>query len=384
LDNKDFVEIKEKILKLIGTGEWTQIREAIQKLRLNTGVDKPFDPYKDPDKLPWNDAGVLCMNNKLIMEALTIFQSQLQCYFDIQDYTKKRIHKGTPYYFIGETYLHLNNIGSAREQFLFAYIEDILTELQTKKGIEGIPKSSSAFNSPVSVILELTFRMRKEEMEDLYNFTKQLFEKDNTKTWLYPEDIILKWRNYKEKNWRTEIIVSRAVETTLFHTNKYYLQELLEKAEKSRAGEYLEELATYLFSCVDGFEPISKKTTKSFHFDVLVRNLTKGHPLLSMLGEYIGVEAKNIKKTVSAEELNHFIHKLRLHNMHCGIIITRKGLSGVGYEDDKKYGRSIQVKTFNRDNLIVFDITLDDIERIIKGDNLVSLLLLKYEDIRYM
>jgi len=42
-----------------------------------------------------------------------------------------------------------------------------------------------------------------------------------------------------------------------------------------------------------------------------------------------------------------------------------------------------EIKTFNRDNLIVFDITSNDIERIINGNNLISILLKKYEEIRY-
>jgi hypothetical protein len=225
--------------------------------------------------------------------------------------------------------------------------------------------------------------MRREELDDLYNFAKELISKDTSNIWLYPEPIILKWRNYKEKSKEKGLLVTRAVEERLFHVNPYYLKELLERAKNDPTGESMEELATYLFSCVDGFEPIPKQQTEAFHFDVVVRNLIRTHPLLSMLGEYIGIEAKNIKDTVSAEQLNHFIHKLRLHNMRCGIIFTNKGISGIEYAGDLKYGKNIQIKTFNRDNLIVFDITLDDIERIIQGNNLISILLMKYEDIRY-
>ena len=69
--------------------------------------------------------------------------------------------------------------------------------------------------------------------------------------------------------------------------------------------------------------------------------------------------------------------------MRCGIIFTNTGISGIRYESDLRYGKNIQIKTFNRDNLIVFDITSNDIERIINGNNLISILLKKYEEIRY-
>jgi len=209
-----------------------------------------------------------------------------------------------------------------------------------------------------------------------------LISDDTSDKWLYPEPIIIKWRNNRERD-KKGLVITRAVEETLFHTNPHYLKELLERTKEDESGENMEELATYLFSCVDGFEPIPKQETDAFHFDVVVRNLTRDHPLLFMLGEYIGIEAKNIKETVSADQLNHFIHKLRLHNMRCGIIFTKEGISGVKYDKELKYGKSIQVKTFNRDNLIVFDITLDDVERIIQGNNLISILLAKYEEIRY-
>jgi len=118
--------------------------------------------------------------------------------------------------------------------------------------------------------------------------------------------------------------------------------------------------------------------------DIIIRNLVKDHPLLSILGEYIGVEAKNINNRVEVGDLNHFIHKLRLHNMKCGIIFSKEEISGIKYENDNRYGKSIQVKTFNRDNIIIFDIILNDIDKIIEGENLISILLSKYEEIRFL
>lgn len=376
-------DIASEIISLFKTGEWIKIRDAIYMLKANTGEGKYFDPYRDPDKLLWNNIGLSFLRNGQFMEALTVFQSQLHCYLDIQDQTNKRIHKGTPYHFLGQVYLQIGNIGYAREQFLLAFVEDILTEIQSEKGARSIPKVENCFDCPAPIVLELTFRMRKEELNDLYEFTKNVLVEDTTNKWLYPEVLLLRWRNYKEKNPEEGILVSRAVEETLFHINTHYLNELYKKTVDDPSGENMEELATYLFSCVYGFEPIPKLQTEAFHFDVVVRNLIRTHPLLSMLGEYIGVEAKNIRTSVNAEQLNHFIHKLRLHNMRCGIIFTNTGISGIGYESDLRYGKNIQIKTFNRDNLIVFDITSNDIERIINGNNLISILLKKYEEIRY-
>ncbi len=375
----------ERIKTLFESREWLKIREAIVLLADNTGPNLEFDPYVDADRLPWNSIGMSFFQSGLFMEALSVFQSLLHRYFDIQAATGKRIHKGTPYHFLGQVYLRIGNLGYAREQFLLAFVEDVLTEMQTKRNAEPGPgaKTENAFDCPAPIILEFTFRMRREMLNDLYSFMKDFVSEKNISTLLYPEQILLEWRNVKERQKENGLLVTRAVEETLFHINTHYLRDLLSSAEKDPSGVRLEELATYLFSCIDGFEPIPKQQTEAFHFDIVIRNLIKEHPLLSMLGEYIGVEVKNLDKTVSAEQLNHFIHKLRLHNIRCGIIFTNEGISGVHYEGDPKYGKNIQVKTFNRDDLIVFDITKRDVERIVDGENLISILLLKYEDIRY-
>jgi len=315
--------------------------------------------------------------------ALTIFQFQLQTYLDIQQDSGIRIHKGTPYHFLGQVYLRTGELAYAREQFILAFVEDVLTEIQSKQGITSIPKIDNAFDRPAPYILEFIFHMRKELLEELYTFTKDSLAKAQPSVWLFPESIINSWRDYKEKHRDEGLLIPRAVEERLFHTNVGYLRQLWEKGKDDTSGKGMQELASYLFSCVDGFESILNWRTRAYEFDVVVRNLVRTHPLLSMLGEYIGVEAKNISNTISVEELNHFIHKLRLHNMRCGVIFTTKGISGFYYPGGERYGQSIQISTFNRDNVIVFDMTEFDIERIIKGENLISILLVKYEDIRF-
>jgi len=143
------------------------MREAIQIIKQNTGLGKVFDPYQDPDMLPWNKIGTELLRGRRIMEAMTVFQAQLQSYFDAQEATGARVHKGTPYHFLGEVHLRMGNLGYAREQFLLAFVEDVLTEVQTSQGGKGVPSISSAYDTPAGIVLDLTFRMRKAELEDL-------------------------------------------------------------------------------------------------------------------------------------------------------------------------------------------------------------------------
>lgn len=374
--------LENKIKDLFFSDELKNIRKAIPLLTRNTGRGLAFDPFVAPDHLVWNDLWGDRASQNRFLEALTVSQKQLLCYLRLQEEVGERIHKGTPYHWLGRTYLRLNNRRNARKHFLFAFVENVITETHYKKGLISI-KIRNPFDHPAAIFLKLTFRMRDEELMSLYCFASKLIKNEPEKKWFHPEEIILKWRNHLEK--QKNLIVARDIEEALFNINRFYIKELYSRAKNDPdpRGENKEELANYLFSCVDGFEPVPKKTTDAFHFDLLIRNLTEKHPLLSLFGEYIGIEAKNINEPVGAEALDHFIHKLRLHSMRCGIIFANIGISGVSFKGDDKYGKSILQKTFNRDNLIVFDITNSDIERIIKGENLISILLAKYEDIRY-
>jgi hypothetical protein len=376
-------ELVAQISNLLSKQTWLSTQAGIRLLRDNTGQGKLFDPIINPDTLFWNTVGTTLLGTGRLMEALTVFQSQLKSYMDAQEETGKRIHKGTPYHYLGRVYIDMGKFASAREQFLLAFIEDILTEIQYGQGVPNMPSITDAFTCPAPIVLDISFAMRNTELKDLYAFTKSTQSSESDNDWHYPEMMLLKWRNFKDKNRDEGPIVARAIEVSLFHTNPHNLRHLLQKALADSSGTNMEELATYLFSCVDGFEPIPRQQTDAFHFDVVVRNLVSEHPLLKMFGEYIGVESKNVKTTVSVEQLNHFIMKLRLHSMKCGVIFTNEGISGLSFGDDERYGKSIQIRTFNRDDIIVFDITVADLKRMIDGDNLISILLAKYEDIRF-
>ena len=125
--------------------------------------------------------------------------------------------------------------------------------------------------------------------------------------------------------------------------------------------------------------PFLEKPLRLFTFDVLVRNLVTEHPLLSNLGDYIGIECKNVADNVNVSQLDHFILKLRLHNMKCGVIFAKTGVTG----DQGTFAKAIIQKIFQKDGIIVFTLTKQDMNNLAKGCNLLSLLLRKYEDTRF-
>jgi len=68
--------------------------------------------------------------------------------------------------------------------------------------------------------------------------------------------------------------------------------------------------------------------------------------------------------------------------MKSGIIFTNRPISGWKDNKGEQYGKLVQTKIFNRDNIIVFDINADDVGRLFKGINLIELMIEKYESVR--
>lgn len=365
-------ELNRRIDELLKQRTWFSIDEIIDLLIRETGKGRTLDPFQDPDRLLWNRVGEEFLRMHMHFEAITVFQSFLDCTYRLQEEHEERIHKGTPLQYLGIVYRKISQFEQSRKYHILAFVEDVIN---SRANITA----DNIVVSPASIVLRRTFRMRDSELISLQKFILEKSKPDETP--LYPEDLLIGWIAENEKN--QKMLIARSKEESLYKVNLSYLQGLTKKALEDKTGETLEALALYLFSCVDGFEPIPRKTTDAFHFDLVIRNLVDNHSLLGALGQYIGVECKNISKTVSAQQLNHFIHKLRLHDMGCGLIFTNQAISGVKFKN-RLYGRQILVKTFNRDGIVIFDITKSDLDGLSMGDNLLSLLLRKYENIRFM
>jgi len=351
---------------------WQGVSQAIDLLLQNTGRGLLLDPFENPDLLLWNEVRGLLNGLNLHQMSISLTQAFLNQYYVLQqEVPETRLHKGTPLQFLATTYYNIGQNELSRKYHLLAFIEDVIHNA-TNIQIETLHPS------PASLALQIRFRMRDLELLSLQN--KVISEINSGRPNLYPEDFLLTWVISTEKEGK--MLIARRSEETIYKINPIYFQKLLDRINHDPTGNKLEMLVTYLFSCVDGFEPILHKTTSGFHFDVIIRNLVKDHKLIESLGEYIGIECKNLTDTVSGEQLSHFIQKLKFSGIKCGIMFSRRGISGSGYKK-LMYGRSVQIKAFNRDGIIVFGMTNGDLERIVNGENLLSILLHKYEKIRF-
>lgn len=370
-------QLRDYITKELESRTWFGINNARKILIQETGQGKTIDPFKNPGGRVWNLVFNYLYFNRSYFEALTLCQSFLEKYYELQEKHSRRIHKGTPLQYLGLVFFSINQPEQSKKYHTLAFIEDVILKMEEEK-TKGTTPTTGIITTPATILLTSRFGTTDQELKNLQEF---VYKKAVSEEFYFPEELLLDWIRENERN--QEIVIARNKEENLYKINLNYLHRLRSEALEDPTGHKLESLAFYLFSCVDGFEPILLRKTSAFHFDIIIRNLVNDHPLLQNLGEYIGVECKNLIKKVSVEELNHFIHKLRLHDIKCGIIFTSEGISGVGYKNEPRYGKAIQDKTFNRDGIVVFDLTSIDLDKISEGANLLSILLMKYEEIRF-
>ncbi len=291
--------------------------------------------------------------------------------------TGRRIHKGDTLHWIGRQYLELKDYENGFKYSIFTFLDDIISEKQKTKNSKGEICISDSMNAPICQLLQLYFHMPKINIKYLQDNAFRVLDENPS---IYnPELLIFKMR---EKGYQ----VPRYVDYRYYHPIYPYLREQYEKIKETDNYKEWEKFAAFLFSSVEGFEPILdvKPGFSSYQFDVVIRNIVPNDFSISWLGEYFAIECKYYenKKKVGVEELDHFASKLKYHDFKCGIIFTKTPISGWSTKSGEVAGKLVQTKIFNRQGLIIFDLTKDDIESILDGRNLIEVIIEKYEKVR--
>jgi hypothetical protein len=128
-------------------------------LREYTAGTEPLEVEQDPLDAHirvWNFIGELAISNGRPTFARDLFTTLLQELRALQP-SRGRIHKGTPYHQIGKSILVDGDIAGAREYFIFAAIEDLITD----RG------NAADLNSPASQTLQIQYGETRSFFEQL-------------------------------------------------------------------------------------------------------------------------------------------------------------------------------------------------------------------------
>ena len=355
---------------------FTKVREAIECLISELGEGREDDPFKNLNDTLIRVFSLVLWNLKQHLMSIHSFKQFYQKCIELESKTGKRIHKGDTLHWIGREYLELKEYENSFRYSILTFLDDIISEKQETKNANNEICIYNSMNAPICEMLQLYFHIPKINLENLRENSLDVLN-DNPDI-LTPELLIFKMR---ENGYQ----IPRYSDYKYYHPSYPYLKEQYNRIKETADPKEWEKLSAFLFSSVEGFEPILdvKPGYSPYQFDVVIRNVTPYDFSIPWLGDYFAIECKYYgKDAVGTEDLDHFASKLKYHDFRCGIIFTKTPISGWKTKSGEVAGRLVQTKIFNRQDLIVFDLTKDDIESILDGRNLIEVLIEKYEKVR--
>jgi len=176
---------------------------------------------------------------------------------------------------------------------------------------------------------------------------------------------------------------AHAIDEKLFKIDRKMLKELLDKVLSADTNkekkESLEDLAEYLFSSITGIKVIDRNArTKTSEIDLILELdniIFSFHPFFKEVGQHIMIECKNWEKAIGADEVRSFSSDMSDKRVTFGCMVTRKGITRDAYEEIRK--------KFRTDHQVIIVLSREDVERVIKGENLIELLKEKYRRIKF-
>jgi len=356
---------------------WNEVNDVIKWLKENTGRDMTSDPFVNVNNTLFRDCGLL-LGSQLGYKELGAycFKEYYEKCVELELQSNTRVHKGDMLNWIGRYYYELKRYDEAFHYWILDFMEDVLSEFYNTK-IQGTICITDSLRAPVSEMLQLHFDVSLVNLVSLRSKIVALLESE--------ADIILNPDVLKFKLRHLGHQIPRLIDYRSYHPNIPYLTAMYERVVSTSDPNLWEQFAAFLLSSIDGMESISnlKVGGGTYQFDVIIRNCSHNELLKSILGDYVGIECKLYEdESVNVEQIDHFAMKLKYHDMKSGIIFTNRPISGWKDNKGEQYGKLVQTKIFNRDNIIVFDINAEDIDRIFEGINLVELMIEKYENVR--
>ncbi|GAF80872.1 unnamed protein product, partial [marine sediment metagenome] len=278
----------------------------------------------------------------------------------LQRKNRVRYHKGTPLQTRAEGLIKMGQSAKAKKFVILAHIEDIISEQH---------------KAPAWRTLKM-YGVTEQDLEIVEDCTNQLISEKTREQAYYPEEV------YQQVQYQLEFGSIGELSKASVFTNPVYLEELLDRVQDASEGDNnaykrstLENLAQYLFSSIEGIYVKPSTRAGPYELDGIITNISS-HPFLSNLDTYIPIECKNWKVPIGSPEITQFIGKLSLFKCNYGILLSREGIK-------EKTVNELRKDASRRNEIYVLVFDRRDIKSLIMGRDLISLLIEKYEELKF-
>jgi hypothetical protein len=360
-ENKIFLEFKEAMKNLIVAHRVSAREVVIKVLEDLTDEGKLIDPsILDRDINIWRWCWAAFFELGDFVSADRVIEDCYLHLLKLQLKNNKRYHKGMPLQTRAEGFIKIGRYDKAKKFVLLAHIEDMIT---------GLPSAPAWQTLKLAGISEQDLKLVEEE-------TNNLVKECSRERVFYPEEVL------HRVQYKLEFGSIGELSKASVFTNPIFLEELLIRVESASQGsdtnlkrKSMENLAQYLFSSVEGLYVKPSTRAGPYELDGIITNISP-HPFLKTLDTYIPIECKNWKKPIGAPEITKFIGKLSLFKCNYGILLSKKGLKA-------KTVNELRKDACRRNGIYVLVFNEDDIKSIIEGRDLLSLLIEKFEELKF-
>jgi len=308
----------------------------------------------------WELLGSFYMQHQRYHDSIAIYASMYEHMLLHERETNNRVHKGMPLVWMGDCHARLAHNVHAKRYLMLTLCEDAI-------------RDKGEINSQGGPYFRLVWHFGLSP-ELFARYSKQCFDffRKHPRQAMFPERVLVEL----DQEWMVE--VPSLMELNTFYCNHVYVSHLLSKLG-SDMGKSLEYLGHYLLSLIPGCRAYLRKRSKSTDYDVV--GLLEGPSLdfRSELGKYLVCECKDWDKPADFTTLAKFCRVLDSVKSRFGILFSRDGISGAGKSTDAERE---QYKVFADRGIVIVVVTRSDLDRVATGANFLSLLRMKYEEIR--
>jgi hypothetical protein len=308
----------------------------------------------------WEWVGQYYMRQNRLHEALAIFNSLYQHMLCGQQ-AGQRIHKGMPLIWIGDCHSGLGRPVHAKRYFMLTLCEDAIRD-KGRIDFQGGPYFRLVWHWGLS-----------HELVERYYAVCEQFRCEHPDQAAFPERAL----SELDQEWMIEVPSTK--EAGIYYCSGGYARHLLSKLGTD-GGHSLERMAHYLVGLIPGCRAYLRKQTHSTDHDVVGVIEGTGLDFRSELGRYFVCECKDHSKDpADFTAVAKFCRVLDSTKAKFGILFSTKGVSGQGKRTDAELEI---LKVFQDRGIVIVVVDKKELESVAKGENLVSMLREKYEQVR--
>lgn len=314
----------------------------------------------DPQALrAWELCGLALMNGTRLHDAIALFTSSYEK--ASESGTDRTGAKGTFLVWLSECFQRLNCPSLANRFLMLTVVEDAIGN----KG-EVFIKGGSYWRA------RWVYGMSHGEVESICSNVFAIHHRrpDNGR---FPEWVLQEL----PENWKT--VPPSPSEAARYVISRPYAKWLMQRVREDTTGRELETLAQYLMSSIPGCRTRRRALSYSTDYDLVC--ILEGAPddFRRDLGRYILCECKDLNEAAGTPIMAKFAYVLLSAKCRFGVLFASNGITGTSRTTD---ARREQLKVYQDTGIVIVVLDLDELQQVVNGINLVTVLRDKYECIR--